>query len=227
MIRWATILVTVAACARSGPPPARLFAEGTGECPDKSGCGVPQNEEPKYAPPDEGHGLPDDPNLGPAESREASCTDVGISAASLEVGNYASEEERAPVARRYRARCVRTRLDRAERQCVFEAPDDVTVAYCAPRFWPNHVVDIVDTTTCAAITQQIRLRTGAAPEGQLGERKLAALQQSCEEDRWTAAFGQCAGAMQSASYVVPYCQHVAPAPLLTRLQDRMAKVQSR
>ena len=225
MIRWATILVTVAACARSGPPPARLFAAGTGECPDLGGCGVPLHEEPKFAPTDDEHGPPTEPNLGPEASREASCTDVGIAAASFEVGNYASDEERAPIARRYRARCVKARLDHAERQCVFEAPDELTVAYCAPRFWPKHVIDLVDTATCAALTHQIRIKTGASPEGEIGERRLAALQRSCEEDRWTAAFGQCAGALQSASYVVPYCQHVAPAPLMTRLQDRMAKVQ--
>lgn len=72
MIRWATILVTVAACARSGPPPARLFAEGTGECPDQNGCGVPLGEEPKYAPTDDEHGPPTEPNLGAEASREMS-----------------------------------------------------------------------------------------------------------------------------------------------------------
>jgi len=123
---------------------------------------------------------------------------------------------------------MKTRLDRVERQCVFEAADAATIAYCAPRFWPEQVIDIVDPTTCAVLTQQIRDRMNTQPDGQPGqqlwERQLSAVRRSCEEDRWTTGFAQCASTMQSASYVVPYCQHIAPAPLLTRLQDRLAKV---
>jgi hypothetical protein len=169
MIRWASILLTVAACARSGPPPARLFAAGGGECPDQSGCGVPLDEEPKYAPPDEAHGPPGDPDLGPEAKREATCTDVGISAASLEVGNYATDEERAPIVRKYRARCMRARLDRTERRCVLEAADAATIAYCAPRFWPEHVVDFVEVSACAELAKQIRARANALPAGQPGQ----------------------------------------------------------
>ena len=229
MIRWASIVIVFAACARSGPPPARLFADGAGGCPDAGGCDVPVETEPRFAPPDEDYPPPGtDPELGPAETREASCTDVGISAASIEVGNYADEETRAPTARKFRARCLKARLGAVERQCVFEAADAATIAWCAPRFWPQLAVAFVEPATCAGLTQPIRDRMNALPDGQPGQeawaRQLAAVQRSCEEDRWTVAFGQCASSMQTASYVVPYCQHVAPAPLVTRLQDRLAKL---
>jgi len=142
MLRWTSIVILFAACARSGPPPARLFADGTGNCPDAAGCEVPVEAQTKYAPPDEAHPPPDtEPDLGPAEQRVATCTDVGISAASFEVGNYADEETRAPIARKYRARCVKARLGAAERQCVFEAADAATIAWCAPRFWPEQAVE--------------------------------------------------------------------------------------
>jgi hypothetical protein len=228
MLRWACLLIAMTACARSGPPPARLFAEGAGECPDAGGCGVPLGEEAKYAPPDEGHELPGEPNLGPEEARAATCTDVGIAAASLEVGNYASEQERAPILTKYRGRCRTVRLDQAERQCVFEAADAVAIAYCAPRFWPEQALDLVDVSACAGIASEIRARGNAlpdAPDGQaIWERQLMAVQRSCEQDRWTITFGECARTMAVASYVAPYCQHVAPAQLVMRLQDRMAKV---
>jgi hypothetical protein len=226
MIRWASILITVAACA-SSPPAARLFAAGGGECPTPDGCGVPLGEEPKYAPPDEAHGPPADPNLGPAEQREATCTDVANSAAALEVGNYASDEERLPLARKYRARCLKGRLDRTERQCVFEAADAATIAYCAPRFWPQVTIDVVEPTRCTSLITQLRDRwntmPGAEPAKKLWEPHLAALQRSCEEDRWTVAFSDCA-TVQTPNTIAPYCQHVAPAPLLARIEDRLAKV---
>ncbi len=228
MFRWTFVMIAMTACAGSGPPPARLFPAGTGECPDAGGCSVPIGEEPKYIPPDEAHGGPDDPNLGPEEKVVASCTDVGNSAASLEVGNYASDEERIPTATKYRGRCRTLRLDQAERQCVFEAVDAMTVAYCAPKFFPQHAPPLVEVSTCTAITNEIRARANAlpdAPDGQaIWERQLMAVQRSCEQDRWTVAFGECARSMAVATRVAPYCQHVAPEPLFARLNVRMAKV---
>ncbi|MBA3502035.1 MAG: hypothetical protein H0T65_16850 [Deltaproteobacteria bacterium] len=225
MLRLACVLVAVTACAGSGPPATRLFAAGAGECPDSSGCGVPVHDEPKFAPSDEAHD-PAAPDGAPQPVREATCSDVGISVAALEVGNYASEAERAPVETKFRARCRTTKLDRTERQCVAEASDAVSVAYCAPRFWPQQVLSFVEATECAGIAQQIRDR-GTSPQPrvrELWERQLSELQRSCEQDRWTVAFGECARTMQQAMYVPTYCQHVAPSLLFTRLQDRIAKV---
>ena len=227
MLRSACLLIAITACAGS-PPAARLFPAGTGECPDDSGCGVALGEEPKYAPPGEAQELPGDPDLGPNEAREATCSDVGISTAALEIGNYATEEERAPIATKYRGRCRTVKLDQAERHCVFEAGDAPTVAYCAPRFFPQHIVQLVDRTACAEIENQIRAHSSALPAGQPGpdlwERQLAVVRRSCEQDRWTVAFGECARSQQVPNHIAPYCQYVAPAPLVTRLQDRLAKV---
>lgn len=228
MLRWACVLITVTACAGSGPPPARLFPAGTGECPDATGCGVPVAAEPKFIPPDEVGGVPREPDLGPAEARSSSCTDVGDSAASTEIGNYAPVEERAPIATKYRGRCRTLRLDQAERECVVSAEDVVSMAYCAPRFVPHEVVALVDVRACAVIANQIRARGNAladAPKGQgIWERQLIAVQRSCEQDRWTVAFGECARMVPVATTVASYCQYEAPTPLLIRLNDRMANV---
>lgn len=226
MIRWASILITVAACA-SSPPAARLFPPGTGECPDKD-CGVALDEDGTFASPDDGHRVPPgDPDLGPSEKIQASCADVGISAASLQVGNYAEEAERAPIASKYRARCTRLRLDPVERQCVYEAPDAASMAYCAPRFWPELKVELVDPATCPALTNQIRDQMNAVLSGQprqdVWDRMLVAIQSSCERDRWTTAFAQCAAQQQYPTYVLPYCQQAAPASLYSRMEDRLAK----
>ena len=228
MLRCACLVIAMTGCAGS-PPAARLFPAGTGECPDASGCGVPVGEEAKYALPDEAHEVPShEQTLGPAVTIRATCSDVGVSAASHEVGNYASAEERTPIETKYRARCRTLRLDQAERQCVFEAGDAMTIAYCAPRFFPEQAPPLVVVSECGAIANDIRGRSTALPAGQPGpdlwERQLAAIRRSCEQDRWPVAFGECARTQQVVGYIVPYCQHVGPAPLITRLEDRLAKV---
>lgn len=227
MLRWACLAIAMTACAGS-PPAARLFPAGTGECPDASGCGVPVGEQPAYIPPDEAHGGAQASNIDPDKVPPATCADVGTNVASIELGNYASEEERVPIATKYRGRCRTLRLDLVERECVVEADDFVSVAYCAPRFVPQEVVAFVEVPTCAVIANEIRARSNPqpdAPKGQaIWERRLIAMQRSCEQDRWTVAFGECARTMAVANHIAAYCQHVAPAPLVARLQDRMAKV---
>ncbi len=227
MLRWACLAIAMTACAGS-PPAARLFPPGTGECPDASGCGVPVAEAPKYIPPDEAHGGAHDPNIDPDKRPPATCTDVGTSMASLELGNYASDEELVPIATKHSGRCRTLRLGLVERECVVEADDLVSVAYCAPRFVPQEVVAFVEVPTCVMIANEIRARGNAlpdAPKGQaIWERHLIAAQRSCEQDRWTVEFGECARTMPVATTIASYCQHAAPTPLLIRLNDRMAKV---
>jgi hypothetical protein len=228
MLRWTGLLLVVAACARSGPPPARLFPAGGGECTDPAGCAVPIADAPEYRPSDADH-LPPDPegNLGPNDKkRDATCAAVGESVASLEVGNYAEPEERAPAERKYRALCAKAKLTATERQCVFEAQDTKTIAWCSARFWPQQLVAMQTVSECANIASDIRQRMpvqGVAND--TWPKHLAAIQKSCEEDRWTAELGVCARALQYPTYIVPYCAHLAPEPLRAKLMDRIAAVQ--
>jgi hypothetical protein len=227
MIRWASLLIIATGCAAS-PPAARLFAPGTGECTAPKGCEVPLEGEPKFASPDDSREIPNnDPNLGPEEKVAAGCNEVALSVAAIEVGNYADDETLRPAVTRYRARCQKTRLTADERQCVFDAADATGIAWCAPRFWPQQTVEIVAATECPAIASQITERMNALgrPHQDLGDRQVAALQRSCQEDRWPTTLATCARNLQYAIYFAPYCAHLAPQTLRLKIEDRMAKVQ--
>ena len=53
----------------------------------------------------------------------ASCQAVGEQLASIELGNYAEPEARAPVVARYRAACETAMVSREEGQCLDSARD--------------------------------------------------------------------------------------------------------
>jgi len=144
----------------------------------------------------------------------------------MEVGNYADDDVRRPAIIRYRARCLETRLTQEEKQCVFEAEDTSSIAWCAPRFWPQETIEVVATTDCAMIASQIGDRMTTMPKGQpawdIGQRQLSAVKQSCEQDRWTVQVGACARGIPIAAYIIPYCAHLAPMGLRMKLEDRIA-----
>lgn len=215
-------LIALAGCAGARPPAAHLFAEGSGECVDPAGCEVPIEDQPRFELPDEEHAVPPDAGLGPSGVVDATCREVGHSLAALEVGNYADEADRQPVIARYTARCTEAKLDRETRQCAFEAEDQLTVEYCAPSLMSLYDVPLVAPRNCVDITSWIRQKHALPAQDEVSERLLATLQTSCEQDRWTLAFGMCAKNVATAAYVMGSCQHIAPAPLRKQLENRLA-----
>lgn len=229
MRRLVWLLVPLVACG--GPPrvPSKLFANGGGECTEQGGCEAPVEPQPRFEPPDVDHPVPDPDRVPPpitAEPREATCSDVAVSASALELGNYAEEAQRAPVLAKYKARCLRAKLDREERQCVFEAIDAPSVAYCAPRFWPEVPVKFVAVTECPAIAHEIGVRMAPHTANSNGvfDRYLAAVLRSCEQDRWTVELATCARGLHMPQYVTHQCTYQAPAALRTKLTERIAQV---
>jgi hypothetical protein len=216
------LLIALAGCAGARPPAAHLFANGGGDCPDPVGCEAPIETEARFEVPDAEHGPPGDPNLGPTTIVEATCAEIGQSLAAFEVGNYAEEVNRRPVVAKYTARCTEARLDREARQCAFEAADQLTVEYCAPSLMSLYHVPLVAPRNCIDITNRIRAQHALPAEDKVSIRMLARLQTSCEQDRWTLAFGMCARNVATAAYVMGSCQHIAPAPLRKKIEDRLA-----
>jgi hypothetical protein len=203
-----------------------MAVAGDGTCHEAGGCAAPIEPAPRFELPDSDHPPPPEPSRAPAEIVQASCADVGISVASIELGNYADPAARAPTVAKYRARCAAVKLDHDERQCVFEATDKATVTYCAPRMMPGDPVPIVDAKDCTAITAQLGDPiNGPQPVPPQWARQVAAVRASCEKDRWTALFGECVRQVQVAGYVLAYCSQAAPAPLRRRIEDRLAKIQ--
>jgi hypothetical protein len=63
----------------------------------------------------------------------ADCDAVAEQLASIDLGNYAEPEDRAPVIARYKAACAAALISREEAQCIDRARDRSSAALCAPR----------------------------------------------------------------------------------------------
>jgi hypothetical protein len=220
-MRYAWMLA-LAACG-SRPPATHLFPPGQGECADPKGCEAPMEPEAKFVPPDSEHGVPP-VQLAPAGKIEnATCAQVGVAMSSLTVGNYAEDSERAPVVAKYEAQCRKSSLDLATRTCLVEAPDQRSMAYCAPQLLPQFPIQLVDREDCTAIMVDIKNRVAElnTPSQPNWARRIAALDASCKQDRWTLELAQCA--RTTAMPVYPdSCMYYAPRALQQKIADRFA-----
>jgi hypothetical protein len=196
-----------------------------GDCPEDRGCELPLDEQGRFERPDEGGPIPAEHAEARTEAPEpveATCALVAAAMASLEVGDHADADARAPLETRYADLCRSTRLDAEERACILEAHDRDAAMYCAPRMFPGARVDLVDPSECKAIMTGIRRRMRLpAPAGLGWEIRLAALEASCRADRWPHSFGECARSMYLPMRPLP-CLHVAPPMLERRLAARLA-----
>ncbi len=225
MNRCAPVLLVLAACGSSHREVAKLSAPGDGQCHEAGGCEATLPAEPQFKLPDSDHPAPQDPTLGPIEARDATCEDVGVNLASLDLGNYAEHDKLAPVIAKYRGQCTKLKLTKAERQCAFESTDRSSVTWCAPRLMPGAQVALVDVKECPEVAKQMRQRSEQAQSGQATwPKQLAALQTSCEQDRWTVPFRECVNSVPFPTYVDAYCGNAAPAPLRKKLQDRLEQI---
>ncbi|MBA3462505.1 MAG: hypothetical protein H0T46_21265 [Deltaproteobacteria bacterium] len=178
-----------------------------------------QVSQARYQPPAANHPPP------PAYLTEATCADVATNLASLDLGNHADEEQLEPLLAQYTASCAKLLLNQVERQCVYDATDRTTVAWCAPRMMPDAAVAVVDPRDCPAVVEQLRLQIAAQPsQTRLLERQINAVQTSCERDRWPSAFGDCVRKLRYSGNVAPFCAGAAPAALLRMMNERVALV---
>jgi hypothetical protein len=63
----------------------------------------------------------------------ADCDAVAEQLASIDLGNYAEPEDRAPVVARYAAACAAALITRREAHCIDLARDRSSAALCVPR----------------------------------------------------------------------------------------------
>jgi hypothetical protein len=156
----------------------------------------------------------------------ADCQEVGEQLASIELGNYAEPDARAPVVARYKAACEATRLSRDEQQCVDRTRDRWSAARCAPRMFP----DLASSSTgdCGAIVARVR----AAMQKQSSylddarmktwfERTMTVMQESCEQDHWPDVLKKCMLAGDGLAAMTQACSQQTPPGLQQRLQERL------
>jgi len=227
MTRSALCLVLLAACGSSHKQPrevAKFAVPGDGGCHEAGGCEAPISDAPRYELPDSEHGAPGDPSYGPSSIGQASCSDVARTMAALDLGNYAPDEQLGPAMGKHKAACVKLKLSKDERQCVFEATDKASVSWCAPRYLPGAVA-IVEPKACSSVIDQ--LRQHAAPYAQsqpIVAKQIDAVKTSCEQDRWTIAFGECVRSVPYPGYVPAYCGGAGPIAMRRKLEERLAQV---
>jgi hypothetical protein len=224
MTRGALVaLVLLTACHHK----KRTVYAADGSCSDPAGCVPPPDYPNEYRAPDDEHpGTGVDPwGPGPTgETRQATCDDVGHALASIELGNWADENALAPLIAKHRAACVTAKLDQDERQCVFEATDTTGITYCAPRMTPGARVEVVAAKDCAPLMTMMRTQSRMYSSHPLIEKQLAAIEESCAQDRWTIPFGDCVRNLPLPSYVGMYCAGAGPAPLRKKVETRLAQV---
>ncbi|HEX3759967.1 MAG TPA: hypothetical protein VHW23_14730 [Kofleriaceae bacterium] len=156
----------------------------------------------------------------------ADCKDVGEQLASIELGNYAEPETRAPVVARYQAACDAAVMSREEQLCLDRARDRWSAAQCAPRLFPDLAAS--SAGDCAAII--VRVRTAMQNQAsQLGDpqtkawfdRTMSVMQESCEQDHWPDSLKKCMLAGDGLAALTQACSRQAPPALQQRLQERL------
>jgi hypothetical protein len=156
----------------------------------------------------------------------ADCPEVAEQLTSIELGNYAEPETRAPVVARYKAACDAAMVSRDEAQCLDKARDRWAAGRCVPRLFPEMASS--STADCPAIAAKIRTATQNQPAYLLNtrmmrwyDRVIAAMQESCEQDRWPDALKKCVMAGDGMSVMTPSCNQQTPPSLQQRIQERV------
>lgn len=228
MSRWLLVSLVIA-CGGSREVSKIKYTHTS--CDD---CGIAPSGNEGFVLPDSerdivppGHGE-QPPAAANARPPEPTCTLVGETLASFELGNYADPEERAPKVAAETQRCTAMRLTRDDRQCIVDSYDRTSVAYCVPALFPNEpVARALEPAECNAIAKQMtqnldaQLRSRQVPDQRVWERQLLAAIDACRGDRWNEAMGQCA-----ISYVplnTQVCAYIQPHAMYKRLEARLAK----
>ncbi len=156
----------------------------------------------------------------------ADCKDVAETLASIDLGNYAEPEERAPVVTKYKAECERLYLTKEEGKCLEPARDKWAAAHCAPRMFPSYI----GTTSCADVARKIHSaldkQNAENPQAkQVRDKMLAAMQESCEQDAWPGDLKQCLldGDASSPNPNDSACAAKIPPGLQQKLQERLTE----
>lgn len=160
----------------------------------------------------------------------ADCVAVGETLASMDLGNYAEPEERAPVVAKYRAQCEEVYVSKDEGACLDKAKDKWSAGQCAPRMFPEQASSgtgdcgKVATKIKSAMAQQAATFQNDKQMTKWFETTIRVMQESCEQDRWPDALKKCALAANDSSGGVDAlqgCNQQMPPALQQKLQERM------
>lgn len=158
----------------------------------------------------------------------ADCKAVGETLASMELGNYAEPETRAPVVAKYQAACDKAFVTKEQGECIDKATDKWTASQCAPDMFPEMKVE--GTGDCVSIANNIRQQmmkgmSGADPQTQqLFDKMVRVVKESCEQDGWPATFKSCVIAAGQNADAMGKCNNLMPKEMQQKMTDRMTKM---
>jgi hypothetical protein len=153
----------------------------------------------------------------------ADCALVSEELASLDLGNYAEPEDRAPVVAKYKALCESTYLSKEEGVCLDKAKDKFAAAQCAPRVYTDlgPPCDQVGEKTRAFAARQYRGNTDPTYKKYI-DSMANAVKQSCAEDKWSAELVKCVLNEDPNQNIFSYgqCQQQLGPDLQQKMQNR-------
>lgn len=167
----------------------------------------------------------------------ADCGDVAETLTSMDLGNYAPVEERAPVVAKYRARCEKIYVTKEQGACIDTAHDKWSVEQCVPGMFPELASGSGDCNLIADKLQAMLERQHANSGNNDYMTKwrgalVRTYRESCSADHWPAELTRCvlaANLSQNTGAMAPKCnQKMTPELQLlmqTRLQQAMLELQ--
>jgi hypothetical protein len=159
----------------------------------------------------------------------ADCTVVADQLASMDLGNYAEPEERAPIVAKYKAACDKAHVSKEEGECLDKAKDKWSAAQCATRMFPELASN--NSGDCKKVVAKLEAAMRTAQEGSAETPQLAQWQQtiarvmkeSCEQDAWPDAMKQCVllAEVKQGADAMQTCNQQMPPALQTKLSQRL------
>ena len=163
------------------------------------------------------------------QGSRADCAVVAESLVSIELGNYASREERAAALTGARARCEEARISAGDGACLEKARDRWAAASCVPRLYPD-----VKAADCGPVMEKVgsalaaQIGSAGGPGNDMLDKLMIGLGRSCVEDRWPAALRAClmTSPLDRAD-ALDACNDAAPKDLQEKIQRRVMDAMKR
>lgn len=158
----------------------------------------------------------------------ADCKKVAEGLASMELGNYAAKDKRAPVVAGYRARCDEAKVSEEEGECLAAARTEWAAVKCVPRMFPDQKTG--SSSDCKQVGEKVQAvlakltaQTNSPELAQMTDIAGRVLVESCTEDEWPKSLIDCILDSPLDEGAMEQCQSNAPPDLNQKIQARLAE----
>ncbi len=159
-----------------------------------------------------------DPPKGPL----ASCDKVAELLASIELGNYASPEQRAPAVAHHKQACTTAKVTEEEAACLARARDTWSAVSCVPRMFPKPAPGGDCKEVATRVRQSIQQTSIGSDAQKLIDKMMPAMEASCIADSWPKPLVACIVAAKPGDLgALEKCNELMPKALQDKLQQRM------